>query len=366
MSIKSDLRREGIEIISQLNTLKVNSIATNIAKKLVDSFPGQNFNYHDLFTKISRLNMYIAKIPNGVAAKFFYKNSSIYFSENTDLQNLSDVAIHECIHFIQSDVNSRNKLIKLGLCDFTDIKLSGMALNEAAVQLMTMKCTKAKFDTVKYFDIELPSNSPDYYTLECNLVRQMAYITGEYTLYNSTLYGNDDFKNKFIALTSEEDFEIIKNNINSIMYLEDHLNSILEKIQNSETVTKETARLMRKSAKLKGNIKKGFLMTQNRIFSSFFDKLFESLYTPRSMENFRNALYSYRNLIGVSDEYTFFNDYYITKMAELEAKYENVPNTPMAIIPVKDTLLAKIIRKIRILAGISRSYRYNYDDINMK
>ena len=39
-----------------------------------------------------------------------------------------------------------------------------MALNEAAVQLMAMKCTHAKFDTVKYFDIELPSNSPDYYT----------------------------------------------------------------------------------------------------------------------------------------------------------------------------------------------------------
>ena len=226
MSIKSELRKEGIEVISQLNTLKVNSIATNIAKKLVDSFPEQNFNYSELFTKISRLNMYIAKIPNGVAAKYFYRNSSIYFAESTDLDKLSDVAIHECIHCLQSEINDKNKLVKLGLCDFTDIKLSGMALNEAAVQLMTMKATKAKFDTVKYFDIELPSNSPDYYTLECNVVRQMAYITGEYVLYNSTLYGNDNFKNKFITLTSKEDFEIIKNNINSIMYLEDQLNSI--------------------------------------------------------------------------------------------------------------------------------------------
>ena len=52
-----------------------------IAKKLVDNFPEQNFNYHELFCKISRLNMYIAKIPSGVAAKYFYKNSSIYFSK---------------------------------------------------------------------------------------------------------------------------------------------------------------------------------------------------------------------------------------------------------------------------------------------
>ena len=366
MSIKSDLHREGIEVIEQLNTLKVNSIAANIAKKLVDNFPEQNFNYHELFTKISRLNMYIAKIPNGVAAKFFYKNSSIYFSELTNLEDLNDVAIHECIHFLQSEVNSKNKLVKLGLCDFTDIKLSGMALNEAAVQLMTMKCTKAKYDTVKYFDIELPSNSPNYYTLECNLVRQMAYITGEYVLYNSTLYGNDNFKNKFITLTSNKDFEIIKNNINSIMYLEDELNEILEKIQNSDIVTSETARLMRKSSKLKNTIRKGFLITQNRIFTSYFDNLFESLGTPKSMENFRNALYSYRNFIGVTDDYTFFNDYYINKMAALEEKYENIQNQPMALIPVKETLFGRLIRKIRTLIGINAQAKYNYNDINMK
>ena len=331
MNIESTLRKEGIEVIKQLNTLKVNSIATNIAKNLVDNFPEQNFNYHELFAKFSRLNMYIAKIPNGVAAKYFYKNSSIYFSECTDLEKLNDVAIHECIHFLQSEVNSKNKLVKLGLCDFTDIKLSGMALNEAAVQLMTMKCTKTKFDTVKYFDIELPSNSPNYYTLECNLVRQMAYITGEYVLYNSTLYGNDNFKEKFITLTSKEDFEIIK-----------------------------------KSNKLKNLIRKGFLMTQNRIFTSFFDNLFQSLGTPKSMANFRNALYTYRNLIGVTDDYTFFNDYYINKMAALEEKYESIQNKSVALVPIKDTLFGRLIRKIRTLTRMNTQEKYNYNSINMR
>lgn len=367
MKIKSELRKEGIEVISQLNTLKVNSIATNIAQKLVDTFPEQNINYHELFMKLSRLNMYIAKIPNGVAAKYYYKNSSIYFSESTNLEDISSVVIHECIHYLQAEINQKNKLVKLGLCDFTDIKLSGMALNEAAVQLMAMKCTHAKFDTVKYFDIELPSNSPDYYALECNLVRQMAYITGEYVLYNSTFYGNDDFKNKFITLTSEEDFEIIKNNINTIMYLEDKLHAILEKIQSSETVTPEIAKLMKKSSKIKENIRRGFLLTQNRIFTSFFDNLFDSLYSPKSMENFRNALYNYRNFIGVTDDYTFFNDYYITKMAGLENKYNNVPNTPLALVPVKsENLFQILVRKIKTLLGLNYKNNYNYNDINMK
>ena len=289
MSIKSDLRKEGIEVIQQLNTLKVNSIATNIAQRIVDTFPEQDINYHELFRKLSRLTMYIANIPNGVAAKYFYKNSSIYFSPTTDLENLSDVVIHECIHALQASINTKGKLVQLGLCDFSDIKLSGMALNEAAVQLMAMKCCHAKFDTVKYFDIELPSNSPNYYTLECNLVRQMAYITGEYVLFNSTLYGNDHFKDKFITLTSKEDYEIIKNNINSLMYLEDKLHRILEKIQSSESVTRDIARLMKKSAKIKETIRRGFMVTQNRIFTSFFDNLFESLYSPKSMEKGRKA-----------------------------------------------------------------------------
>ena len=34
MSIDSELKKEGIEVISKLDTLKVNSICTNIASKL--------------------------------------------------------------------------------------------------------------------------------------------------------------------------------------------------------------------------------------------------------------------------------------------------------------------------------------------
>ena len=135
-------------------------------------------------------------------------------------------------------------------------------------------------------------------------------------------------------------------------------------------VTKEVARLMRKSAKIKETIRKQFIITQNMIFTSFFDNLFESLYTPKSMENFRNALYTYRNFIGVTDDYTFFNDYYINKMAALEERYENIPNKPMALVPIKDTILARAIRKIRTLVRLNTkrgyNYNYNYNDINMK
>ena len=356
MSIESELRKEGIIAIKQLNTLKVNSVAANIARKLVINFPEQNFSYPELFEKISNLNMYVAKIPNGIAAKYFYKNSSIYFSDCSDFKNLNEVVIHECLHALQAEVDANNNLVKLGLCDFTDSKLSGMALNEAAVQLMTMKCVKSKFDTVKYFDIELPSNSPNYYTLECNLVRQMAFITGERALYNSTLNGNDEFKNKFISLTSKKDYEIIKNNINYIMYLEDKLNGILIKIQSTD---KKLKHLTLKADKIKQTIKNHFLSTQNKIFTSFFDKRFEALSnTSKNIEAFRKALYTYRKFIGVADDYTFFNEYYINKMSELDNKFNNAYSKSLALIPIKETLLSRMVRKIYSLVILKGDYDY--------
>ena len=53
---------------------------------------------------------------------------------------------------------------------------------------------------------------------------------------------------------------------------------------------------------------------------------------------------------------------------DLEEKYNNVPNKPMALVPIKDTLLVRAIRKIRTLVGLNKNYgyNYNYNDINMK
>ena len=67
------------------------------------------------------------------------------------------------------------------------------------------------------------TTSPDYYPLECNLISQMAYITGINTLYDSTLFSNDNFKNSFIEKTSKKTFTKIEKNIDDIIYAEDEL-----------------------------------------------------------------------------------------------------------------------------------------------
>ncbi len=176
MSIKKILKKEGIEVIKPLDTLTINTLAKNIANCLSNSFPALNLNVNDLFRRISRLNMYFAKLPNGISAKYFYKNTSIYFDCNLDINSLTDVAIHECIHYLQETHDKKGNIVRLGLCDYTNSSLPGTGLNEAAVQLMAAKTLDMPYENVKYFDINLQSNTPTYYPLECALVNQLAYI----------------------------------------------------------------------------------------------------------------------------------------------------------------------------------------------
>lgn len=212
MSIESDLKKDGIEVIEKLDTLKINSIARNVSLKLCETFPNYGLDNNDLFIKLSRLNMYKAKMPEGMAeANYFYKNSSIYFNEHIDDNDLEEFAIHECIHYLQEVKDKRNYLIRMGLCDYTEFKVYGLGLNEASVQLMASKINAIPREFVKYFGISFETTSPSYYPLECCLAQQLAYLVGEDVLFESTINSNDNFKEKFANLTSPKTFMAIQN-----------------------------------------------------------------------------------------------------------------------------------------------------------
>ena len=201
MSIESDLKKDGITVIGKLDTLSINTIARDIAEKICRAFPEQHFIFQNLFIAISRIPMYIADIPAGFAeATYFYKNSSMYFKNGLDIDELEKFAVHEFIHYLQEIKDKKGHLLRLGLCDFDDIKVCGMGLNEGAVQLMASKAIDSKEEIVKYYGISLPTTSPTYYPLLCNLVKQMAYVAGDDILYDSTFYGTCTFKETFSNL----------------------------------------------------------------------------------------------------------------------------------------------------------------------
>lgn len=327
MSIESDLKKDGIEVIKKLDTLKVNSIARNVSKKLCETFSDFNLNQNDLFIKLSRLNMYIANMPEGMAeANYFYKNSSIYFNSHISIENLEDFAIHECIHYLQEIKDNKNYLLRMGLCDYTEFKIYGLGLNEAAVQLMSSKVLGMPNEFVKYFNISFETNSPSYYPLQCCLVSQLAYITGENILFESTLNSNNNFKDTFISLTSYNTFMEIQNAIDLILFKEEEIIKINNKIMQIDDRNKKVDNLINKINKLKSEIANTFISTQNLIISSFFDKEFKKITTLEEIEKYRSKLYNFKDYLGSTEGYTYFNEYYVNKMMELESKMNQMEN----------------------------------------
>lgn len=354
MSIKSDLKKDGIEIVERLDTLKINSIARNISIKLCNTFPQFNLNQNELFIKLSRLDMYKANMPEGMAeANYFYKNSSIYFNSHIADEDLEEFAIHECIHYLQEIKDKKNYLVRMGLCDYTEFKIYGLGLNEAAVQLMASKVNNISPEFVKYFNINFETISPSYYPLECCLVNQMAYLIGEDILFDSTLNSNDNFKIKFSEATSIKTFLAIQNAIDDILEKEENIIKLNNRIINIDDRNKKVDGMVQKIDELKYEITLTFMRTQNLIISSFFDNAFLKISNLEEVEKYRRKLYSFKDYLGVTEGYTFFNDYYVNKMEQLEAKYNAIENgtyeTSIAIIPKKENKLITILKAIKKL-----------------
>lgn len=370
MSIESDLKKDGVEVTQKLDTLRVNTIARNVSTKLCEAFPNLDLNSNTLFMKLSRLNMYKAKMPEGMAeAKYFYKNSSIYFNEHIPEDDLEEFAIHECIHALQEVKDKKNNLIKMGLCDYSELKIYGLGLNEAAVQLMASKANNIPKESVKYFGINFETISPTYYPLECCLANQLSYLVGEDVMYDSTLNSNDNFKEKLASVISPKTFVAIQNSFDEILNNEEEIIKLNNKIATIDDRNKKVDGMLQKINELKNEISLIFMRTQNLIISSYFDNTFNYISNLEEVENYRRKLYSFKDYLGSMDGYSFFNDYYVNKMMQLEEKYnaiergEEVPiERALKVISRKENMFRRIISAIRKLIFGPARYEQKKDN----
>ncbi len=375
MGIYNKLKKEGIQIIEQLNTLKVNTIAINVASKLCLAFPEHNLNKSQLFESLSRLNMYVAKMPkDSSGAKYFYKDNSIYFNETADIDEMSTLAVHECIHYIQELRDYNNNVSRMGL--YTPSSNTGLAINEAAVQIMASEANMMESVNETYYGISINTISPNYYPLECSLLNQIAYFTGTYPLYHSTLNSNDVFKNTFILKSDKRTYSILTKNFDKLLSLENNLNYYSSELQYTDKIS--SIKLLNKLInETKEDIKSLFFKTQNLIMHKFFKNEFNSIRNLEDIKDFNNKLYNYKNIIGSSDEYTFYNEFYRNMMNVIEEKksyiekygeinlFENINTSLMLVDNTKNafSFFNTFISKIKKLLGLNTSKEQNINDI---
>lgn len=354
MNIQSEIKKEGIDVIKQLDISTVHSISKSIVKVLQNAFPEKELDTKNLVAEISKLNMYVANLPEGCSAKYFYKNKSIYFSPSTSITKINDLIVHECIHYLQERRTSKGKMDRMGFCDFMDSYLPGTGMNEAAVQLLASKCMKKKSEVVSYFGLTFNTTSPNYYPLECALVNQLDYIIGDNVLFDSTFNSNDNFEEQFISLTSAKVYDKILDNLDLLLDKQDFINE-LNSYNNNGASSRKVQHNNKKIEKIKLEIKDLFFETQNLIIESYFDSYVNLIYSKEALEKYRSKLYNFRNYIATADGYTFYNRYYINKMVELENKVEHGfnPTAPTALILYKDTLLKSFVKNIKSLFKLS-------------
>lgn len=363
MSTDSKLKKEGIEIIEELDASIINKIAINVASKLCLAFPEHNLKRSELFESLSNLSMYISKMPlDSSGAKYFYKNNSIYFNEIFDIEEMSKLAVHECIHFIQNSNNSD----RMGLYN-TSSNL-GIGLNEAAVQLMASEANFNDNTSETYYGISLNTISPDYYPLQCTLVNEVSYFTGTYPLYHSTLTGNDIFKNTFTIKFDKKTYDTILKNLDKLLMLETDLNCYALELEYADKISliKQLNKIVNKRKK---DIKSLFFKTQNLILSNGFKSEFNSIRNMDDLKEFNKKLYNFKNIMGYSDDYTFYNEFYRKMMNAIQEKkvyieqygelnlFQNINNSLMIVDDAKTTFsfISTFITKCKKLIGLNKS-----------
>lgn len=353
-TIEEELRKNGISNICHINDRAKNAIATYVASSLCNRFPELRLNFNTIGISITKLTMYVADMgQNSVGASYFYKNSSIYFKRGLPFEKIKKLAVHECIHHFQEIKDAKGELHRLGLCSYAGNKAYGNALNEAAVQLMASYANNDTPEIVTYYGITMPADSSSYYPLLCNLIKQLGYLTDFQTLFESTFFSNDAFFEKFKAAVGENNAFTIQKNFEKILQTENRINEINAKIQTEDLPYKKFKKATNAGEKGKQTIQKMFLGTQNLIITSYFDARINKLKTITEIEEYRKHLYSFINLIGTTETYTFFNDYYIQKMAELDVKYEKIVKN-VSLTVVKKNKISMFFDAIKKLLGIKQ------------
>lgn len=353
MSIESDLKKDGITVIEPLDITTVNVIAKNVSKKIVAAFSNLGFDFDTLYERFSKLPMYIADMPEGMSeASYFYKNSAIYFRDGMGLADLEKFAVHELIHNFQEQKNEKGDLTRLGLCTFKGSKPTGMALNEAAVQLASSNILGSTFENVTYYGINFSTISPNCYPLLCNLISQMAYATGEEVLFDSVLNSSDYFRNKFVALCGENVYNQIANSFDKILELEEKIIILQNKLQSIDLSSSRADSISNKIKELKANIKSTYFSTQELFITTYFSTIFKSLITSSDLDRFRKKLYNFQELTGNTDNYYFFNNFYIEMMEKLDKRFDmlaELDSHSTYLIPRKESTFSKIIKYIKKL-----------------
>lgn len=324
---KINLSKLGIRTTRRLNEKEKNFISNYVADKLIEKYPYIKFNYMDITSILYNTKMYVAKSPSNISSvNYIYKNQSIYFSKTNDLFDIDECTIHECIHRIQDRRNKKGKLMQLGNCEFTDTKVKGLFLNEAAIQYIVAKILEKKTNKVICCDLNIKTINSSYYPIISNLIEQIVLLLGEDQMVQSTICGDNDFNYQLIDWLGLKEFTSIRDNFDKIQELQ---------IDNRKKENNE-------------KIKEIYNSTQKIIYENYFNKIINYIDNLTEVKDTQNKIKIYSNFIVDSENYEDFKKFAQNKNMELEELKRKI-KSKQALVPIKKNIWNKISFKFKDL-----------------
>ena len=348
MPEKNNLGNTGIEVIEPLEEKKIIDIVNQVSTRIMTAFPDNKLSYLDIYKTLLDTPMYYARIPKGLSkANYYYKDSSIYFSDRADLSEVDEFVFHECIHRLQERKDKKGRITRIGVCEVNELSVKATALNEAAVQYVTTKAFNMPKKMVNVYNIDIPSRT-EYYPIITNIISQLALLLGENVLIDSTIRGNEEFKIDIIDNIGENEYNFIEKNLNEILRLKNEIADIQNNMQLKDkwegTENLKHLEIEKKSK----NIKNLYFDIQNKIYTSYFENLLKRTENDLEVNMILEKLKDYEDYIGVAKDNIAFNLFYSDFTKRAEQRINELKNKT-ALVVLKDNFIYRIIRKIKRL-----------------
>ena len=144
----------------------------------------------------------------------------------------------------------------------------------------------------------------------------------------------------------------IANSFDKILELEEKIIILQNKLQSIDLSSSRADSISNKIKELKANIKNTYFSTQELFITTYFSTIFKSLITSSDLDRFRKKLYNFQELAGNTDNYYFFNNFYIEMMEKLDKRFDmlaELDSHSTYLIPRKESTFSKIIKYIQKL-----------------
>lgn len=341
IDLRGELQNIGINPIKELSIQEKAIIVEQVTEKLMTLNVNGLF-YHAILEKLFESQMYRAKMRASLGkVNYFYKNKTIYFNVDVNINHIDENIMRECIHCIQDTRRPNEKLKRMGVCTFEEYKVRGMALNEIGINYISNKLFN-KVDRNKTYI----------------LLKQILYITGEDIFYNSLLNSNDKFEEKFMEETNSEVlYHKVENCLDAMFDLE----QIIKRLNSDGKQSKNPERYLSKINMHKHTLSNKFSSIQYEIYNRYFSRKIELIDEIEEIKKTKEEIFDYNKWLEIGEDepkYTNFINEKIDKLNKIEIEILR-KNSNNSMIVIKEGLASKIFRTIKKIIFKRKEFELN-------